>query len=82
VLNIDLIKKFGIKTSEKKIIVRPENFQLTTKGAKTVAGHVDKINFYGNHFILEVLAKEQRIHVITNNHLEVGERVNLKMTLT
>ncbi|HEV8514028.1 MAG TPA: ABC transporter ATP-binding protein [Cyclobacteriaceae bacterium] len=80
-LNIDLIKKFGIKTSAKKIIVRPENFQLTAKGTKTVSGHVDKINFYGNHFLLEVLTKQQRIFVITNNRLQPGEWVNLKLIL-
>lgn len=81
VLNADLIKKFGIKTSAKKIIVRPENFQPTAKGTKTVSGQVDKINFYGNHFLLEVLVKEQRIYVTTNKHLQHGERVNLKLTL-
>jgi ABC-type Fe3+/spermidine/putrescine transport system ATPase subunit len=81
VLNVDLIKKFRIKTSAKKIIVRPENFQLTKKDPKTISGHIDKINFYGNHFLLEVSTKQQQIFVITNNHLQPGERVHLKLKL-
>jgi ABC-type Fe3+/spermidine/putrescine transport system ATPase subunit len=80
-LNADWIKKFGIKTASKKIIVRPENFQLTTKGAKTVSGYIDKIHFYGNHWLLEVFAKEQRIYVIANNHLTPGDCVHMKLTL-
>jgi ABC-type sugar transport system ATPase subunit len=76
-----LIKKFGIKTTAEKIIVRPENFQLTTKGAKTVSGHIDKINFYGNHFLLEVITKEQRIYITTNNQLQPGKQVSLKLKL-
>jgi ABC-type sugar transport system ATPase subunit len=81
VLNVDLIKKFRIKTSAKKIIVRPENFQLTKKDIKTVSGRIDKINFYGNHFLVEVSTKQQQIFVITNNHLQPGEPVHLKLKL-
>lgn len=81
-LDSAMMRKFGIKTSAKQTIVRPENFSLTKKGDKTVSGKIDRINFFGNHSLLEVEIKDKCIFVSSENAtLKIGETVHLKLSL-
>jgi ABC-type Fe3+/spermidine/putrescine transport system ATPase subunit len=75
-------KKFGVESSPKNIIVRPENFQVVRKASKTISGKIDKIHFFGNHLLLEVLSKGDRFYVTTHSaSLVEQEQVNLKLSL-
>jgi iron(III) transport system ATP-binding protein len=81
-VDASMMKKFGIKTSAKHTIVRPENFSVTKKGDKTVSGKIDRINFFGSHRLVEVMVKDQRFFVSYNSaSLKVGEIVNLKLSI-
>jgi len=76
------MKKFGVKSSAQNMIVRPENFQVVSKGPKTVSGKIDKVHFFGSHLLLEVLSKGQRFHVASHNASLVNqEQVNLKIVI-
>jgi ABC-type Fe3+/spermidine/putrescine transport system ATPase subunit len=80
-LNQAWMKKFGVKSSKKNMIVRPENFQVSRKAPKTISGKIDKVHFFGNHLLLEVLSKGQRFHVTSHNaSLIEEEQVNLKLS--
>jgi iron(III) transport system ATP-binding protein len=80
VLGTESIKKLGIKTVAKKVIVRPEHFQLVAKGPKTISGQIEKIHFLGTYLLLEIQAKEQFFYVATieNKHV-VGVKVHLRI---
>jgi iron(III) transport system ATP-binding protein len=81
-LDAAVMKKFGIKTSAKQTIVRPENFSVTKKGDKTVAGKIDRIHFFGNHRLAEVLVKDQRFFVSSDDtSLKRDEKINLKLSV-
>jgi len=81
-LNQVWLKKLGAKSAEKKFIARPENFQIVRKASKTISGKIDKVHFFGNHLLLEVLSKNQRFHVTSHNASIVEqEQVNLKLSL-
>jgi ABC-type Fe3+/spermidine/putrescine transport system ATPase subunit len=75
-------KKFRIKTATKKTIVRPENFRLVPKGPKTVSGKIDRVHFLGHYVMVEVLVKDQRFYVASENTALVKEEtVNVKLIL-
>ena len=75
-------KKFGAKSSAKNMIVRPENFQVVRKAPKTVSGKIDKVHFFGNHLLLDVLSNGQLFHVTSHKaSLVEQEQVNLKLSL-
>jgi iron(III) transport system ATP-binding protein len=81
-LNQVWIKKFGVKSSVKNMIVRPENFQIVRKAPKTVSGKIGKVHFFGNHLLLEVFSKGQLFHVTSHNSsLVEQEQVSLKLLL-
>ncbi len=78
-LGSDSIKKLGIKAAKQKMIVRPEQFQLVPKGAKTISGQIEKVHFLGSHLLLEVEVKEQLFCVATNEIKTPGEKVHFKI---
>lgn len=81
-LNQAWMKKFGVKSSVKNIIVRPENFHIARKAPKTVSGKIEKIHFFGDHFQLEVLSNGQCFHVSSHDaSLAEQEQVNLKLSM-
>jgi len=78
-LSSDSIKKLGLKAIKQKMIVRPEQFQLVPKSAKTISGQIEKVHFFGSHLLLEVEAKEQRFYVTSNEIKTPGEKVHFKI---
>lgn len=46
------IKKLGIKTSEKKIMVRPEDLTIIKKSNKSIAVEVINVHYHGSHKIV------------------------------
>jgi iron(III) transport system ATP-binding protein len=80
VLSSEWIKKLGIKTAAKKVIVRPEHFQLVAKASKTISGQIERIHFFGTHLLLEVQAKGQLFYVATTEGKHVvGEKMHLRI---
>lgn len=81
VLNSSFFKKLGVKNQKKKIIVRPEDFQVTAKGSNTIHGFVEKANFFGGHQLIEVIIdKDLGLIVVRDaNKFALGEKVYLKL---
>lgn len=68
----------GINLNGKKILIRPEHFNITTTGNSNLNGIIKNIVFRGSYYIVEVGIHTQLIRVQTNNdQLVVGDRVNL-----
>src|SRR5215211_339568 len=68
----------GDRFNGKKILVRPEHFKLATEAQGMFKGKVSKIDFFGSHYEIEVLALENTIQVKTeNNNLSKGDTVYL-----
>ena len=66
----------------KKWIVRPEQIQIAPPGRNTLKGNVQKVEFRGNHYTLEVLADSQLINVqSSHNNISIGEEINLSFNL-
>src|SRR6185369_5561444 len=79
-LSSDSIKKLGMKAAKQKMIVRPEQFQLVPKSAKTISGQIEKVHFLGSRLLLEIAVKEQRFYVTTNEITKTpGEKVHFKI---
>ena len=62
----------------RKWIIRPEQIQIAPPGRNTVRGIVQKVEFQGNHYTLDVLADKQLINVQSSHkNINVGDEVNL-----
>ncbi len=65
-----------------KWIVRPEQIQIAPPGRNTLKGNIQKVEFRGNHYTLEVLADSQVINVqSSHNNISIGDEINLSFNL-
>jgi ABC-type sugar transport system ATPase subunit len=62
------INKGGIELNKKKLLVRPEHFNILSKGDSTLKGDVQNILFFGSYYTIDVLIGNQLIRVKTNNN--------------
>ncbi len=80
VLDSKWTKKFGIKTSQKEIILRPENFAFVKKGSKTVSGTVVGMQYYGHHTFYEVETGGKEIFVpASGDSYSLNGKVKIKI---
>ena len=69
---------FGIETSGKDMIIRPENFRISMDVSNGTKGTIQKISFWGSFYEAEVLVNDFKIIVRTmKNELKVGEEVSV-----
>ena len=68
----------GINLNGKKLLIRPEHFNITTAENKGLHGVIKNILFRGSYYSMDVWVDEQLIRVQTNNdQLVVGDYINL-----
>lgn len=68
----------GINLNGKKLLIRPEHFNITTTEESSLHGLIKNILFRGSYYSMDVWADEQLIRVQTNNgQLVVGDCINL-----
>ena len=66
--------------NEKQVILRPEQWLITSENNCLVSGEVKKKTFLGNHYLLDVSIKTGLIQVSVNeDEIKVGERLHLKI---
>ena len=71
--------QFGINSSEKDLILRPEHFRISNTAMDGRKGTIEKISFWGSYYEAEVLAEDLRVVVrLMNSDFEVGEEVWLQ----
>jgi len=69
---------FGIEANEKDVIIRPEDFTISTNSENGVSGIVKKISFWGSFYEVEVTVDDFKIIVRTGkNEWRVGEKAFL-----
>jgi ABC-type sulfate/molybdate transport systems ATPase subunit len=71
---------FGIESNGEDVIIRPEDFIISSNSENGVKGIVEKISFWGSFYELEVSVGEFKIIVmIGRNEWEVGKEINVKI---
>ena len=71
---------FGIEANGKDVVIRPEDFFISTTSENGVKGIVEKMSFWGSFYELEVKVSELRIIVrIEKNKWKVGEELRMKI---
>jgi len=69
---------FGIEANEKDVIIRPEDFTISTNSENGVSGIVKKISFWGSFYEVEMTVDDFKIIVRTGkNEWRVGEKAFL-----
>jgi len=64
----------------KQVILRPEQFVITSENNGLVTGEVKKKTFLGNHYMLDVTTSTGLIQVRINDEaVKVGDRIHLKI---
>lgn len=72
----------GLPLNEKNMLVRPEDFKLTSKESKALPGKVLKVNFLGSYYEIEVFLLENRVTVKTEtNTLKKGDTVYVDLSV-
>ena len=67
---------FGIEANKSDVIIRPEDFTISTNSENGVKGIVQKIRFWGSFYEVEVGVKEFRIIVrMVKNECRIGQEV-------
>ena len=62
------INKDDSKLYKKKLLVRPEHFNIVSKGNNTLNGTIQDIQFFGSYYTIDVLVNQQLIKIKTNNN--------------
>ncbi len=71
----------GIKMNGKNIFVRPESFKIVTKGNHSLVGKVNRVDFFGSYYEIEVLLAENIFTVKTiENNVVKGDTIYLAMS--
>lgn len=74
---------FGIKANEKNVIVRPEDFIISSNSENDVRGIVQKISFWGSFDEVKVGVDEFTIIVrAVKNEWRIGKEVNVISNIT
>ena len=72
---------FGIETNEKNVMLRPEEFSISTTAENGVKGTIQKISFWGSFYEAEVLVGDVKIIVrMMKNEWKVEGDVYLSIT--
>ena len=68
----------GFDLTDKKMLIRPEQFTITDSESNSVPGIVEQVFYLGSYYTIDVLIDGQSVRVQTNDHqLTVGSRVFL-----
>lgn len=71
---------FGVEANEKELLIRPENFQISTNSHDGILGTIEKIRFLGHFYEVEVVVKELKIIVwMMKNVLNAGDIIYLSL---
>ena len=70
----------GIEINEKNIFVRPESFKIVTKENQGLVGKVNRVDFFGSYYEIEVLLAEDifTVKAIENNVVK-GDTIYLTL---
>jgi len=70
----------GIEMNGKNIFVRPENFKIVTKESDCLLGKVNRVDFFGSYYEIEVLLAENifTVKAIENNVVK-GDTIYLTL---
>ncbi|QEC66886.1 ABC transporter ATP-binding protein [Panacibacter ginsenosidivorans] len=75
-LNPEQAALFGIEANGKNVMLRPEEFVISTNAKEAVKGIIQKISFWGSFYEAEVLVNDVKIVVrMMRNEWKVGEEV-------
>ena len=82
-LNAANAKQFFPTAADKEqLIVRPEQFFITTESSNAVKAIVQAIYFFGSYYVVDVLVNEQLLRVRTEKRdLGVGDELLIEMTI-
>jgi iron(III) transport system ATP-binding protein len=70
----------GIPLNGKKMLVRPESFQVVSAGPPAITGLVDQVHFFGSFYEITVLLAEEVLKVKTTScHLKAGDAIHLAL---
>jgi iron(III) transport system ATP-binding protein len=69
----------GITVNDKQLLIRPEDFILSSSPAGTVKGIVQRVLFWGSYFTLDVQVGLQLFRVKTEKELQTGDAVQLSV---
>jgi ABC-type sugar transport system ATPase subunit len=72
----------SIKPNDKKLLLRPEDFNIGSKDEYNLRGIVLKVNFFGSYYEIEVLVEKDIIKVKTEkNNIVKGDSIYLSRVL-
>ena len=76
-LNTKNVKQFFPNAADKEqLIVRPEQFSITTESNNTAKGIVQAVYFFGSYYVVDVLVNGQLLRVRTGGKdLVVGDKI-------
>jgi ABC-type sulfate/molybdate transport systems ATPase subunit len=75
-LDTPWIKKLGIKTTRKKVFLRPEQLSLTTKKKKSFSAVITSIQYLGQVTMLEVTSNQKSFLIQTaDGRYDIGQQV-------
>ncbi len=67
---------FGIEANEKEVMIRPEDFSISTTATNGIKGTIQKISFWGSFYELKILIEDLVMVVRTGkNEWAIGEEV-------
>ncbi|HEY6504742.1 MAG TPA: ABC transporter ATP-binding protein, partial [Chitinophagaceae bacterium] len=71
----------GLVKNKKKLLIRPENFVLTTDKTNSIAGIVQKVLFAGSYYGIDVLIGKQLISIRSSDNLfKAGDTIYLTVS--
>jgi ABC-type Fe3+/spermidine/putrescine transport system ATPase subunit len=75
-----LLNKDEVVPGKKKLLIRPENFNIVSKNDSTIKGIVGNILFFGSYYTIDVLIGKQLIRIKSaNNQFVKGDTVYLSL---
>ncbi len=74
-LNDEQAALFGIETNGKDIMLRPEQFNISTKKNNGLKGVIQTFSFWGSYYEAEVLVNDFKITVRTSTAYKINETV-------
>ncbi|RAJ05031.1 ABC-type sugar transport system ATPase subunit [Chitinophaga skermanii] len=71
----------GMKQDGKQLLVRPENFRLVAGGSQAIKGNVERVNYMGSHYEIEIRSNNQVLTVRNvGGNFQKGDEVFITIT--
>jgi iron(III) transport system ATP-binding protein len=79
-LTIEQAYLFGVQTNEKEVMIRPEDFNISSSDNNGVKGMIESISFWGSFYEAQVSVQDFILVVrLGKNEWKVGEEIFLKI---